>query len=175
VAGNEAVARWIVNKLKDDPDFSMVESIGSSFLEIARKDFAPFTAVAIGVHDVVKEEHVVSLFEMMGRRPEFVVNMPSKAIWSGDAIQFVHDVPAAFGRFGELIRASGEEPVSAYQNKEYSFFERIFHQHSAVIEVTRLYDRLFQLHRGPGLLDVTVVLVDAYDVSAEDIRHARNV
>jgi hypothetical protein len=102
--------------------------------------------------------------------------MPSKAIWSGDAIELIHAAPAAFGTFGELIRASSiDEAVHTYRNREYNFFERAFRQHTVVRDVTRLYDRAYQLHRRRGLPDVTVVLVDAYDVSAEDIRHARDL
>jgi hypothetical protein len=124
VPGDEGVARWIANKLKDDDEFTKVASIGSGFLEIARKDRPPFTAMAIGVQDTVMLEHVAPLSEVQGRQPEFVVNVPSKAIWSGPAIELVHDAPAAFGTFGDLVRASREEPVSTYRNKEYAFFER---------------------------------------------------
>jgi hypothetical protein len=174
VAGDDGVAKWIANKLKDEGALSVVESIGSGFLEIACKDGTRFTAAAIGIQDVIGRDHVVPLFELEKIQPQFVVNVPSKAIWSGSAIDFIHDAPAAFGTFGELIRASREVPVSAYRNKNYIFFERAFRQHTAVREVTRLYDRVFQLGRGRGLPDVTVVLVDAYDMSAEDIRNARD-
>jgi hypothetical protein len=176
MAGDERVASWIANKLKDDKQFSLVDSIGDGFLEVARKDHAPFQAVAIGVQDVVAGGHVAHLFEVKGRRPEFVVNVPSKAIWSGAAIDLVHSAPAAFGTFGELISASSlDEPVHTYRNKEYSFFERAFRQHTAVRGVTRLYDKAYLLRRWGGLPDITVVLVNAYDVSAEDIRHVRDL
>src|SRR5882757_422781 len=163
MAGDEGVAIWIADKLKNDGTFSAVDSVGSGFLEIVRKDQFPFTAVAIGVRDVITRVHVAPLFGGNERRPEFVVNVPSKAIWSGTAIEIIHDAPAAFGALGELIRASREDRVSTYRNKEHSFFERAFRQHSAVRDITRLYDRVFQLHRYRGLKDVTVALVDAYD------------
>lgn len=175
MAGDEAVARWIVNKLKDDPAFISITSMGSGFFEVSRKGFNAFTTVAIGVRDVVKVQHVAPLFEVEGKKPEFVVNVPSTAVWSGDAIGYVHDAPAAFGTLGDLIRASGEVPVATYRNREYAFFQRVFSQHTEVLEVTRLYDKLFRLHRTGKLPDVTVVLVDAYDVSAEDVRNVRAV
>jgi hypothetical protein len=175
VPGDETVARWIVNKLKDDSAFISVTSTGSGFLEVARKGFDPFTAVAIGVREVVRVQQVAPLFEVEAQKPEFVVSVPSSAVWSGDAIGYVHDVPAAFGTLGDLVRASGEVPVSTYRNKQYAFFQRVFSQHTEVLEVTRLYDRLFRLHRTRGLPDVTVVLVDAYDVSAEDVRNVRAI
>jgi hypothetical protein len=67
------------------------------------------------------------------------------------------------------------EPVSSYRHKEYGFFERAFRQHSAVEGVTRVYDKVFQLHRRRQLADITVVLIDAYDMSAEDVRRAREL
>jgi hypothetical protein len=74
MAGDERIANWIANKLKDDEQFRLVNSIGEGILEVARRDHAPFQAVAIGVQDVVVEDHVAPLFEVKGRRPEFVVN-----------------------------------------------------------------------------------------------------
>lgn len=168
----EGVAKWIADKLKSDQQFSEVDSIGSGFLEITRKDSPPFTAVAIGIKDIVMRDHVTPLFNVGNRRPQFVVNVPSKAIWSGPAIDFIHDAPAAFGTFGELGKAAREDSVCTYRNKNYNFFERAFRQHTAVSDVTRLYDRVFQLHRYRRLSDVKVVLIDAYDMSAEDIRNA---
>jgi hypothetical protein len=114
------------------------------------------------------------LFESK-RSPEFVVNVPSKVIWSGPAIEIIHGAPAAFGTLGELAKAARDENVSSYRHREYSFFERAFHQHSAVRDVTRLYDKVFQLHRHRGMPDVIVTLIDAYDMSAEDIRNARDL
>jgi hypothetical protein len=173
VPGDEAVAKWITKKLKDDQDFGSVKLVGNGFLEITRKNSIPFITAAIGIRDIVRPGHVVPLFGE--RNPQFVVNVPSKAIWTGEAINIIHDAPAAFGTFGELIRASREPPVSTYRNKEYSFFERAFRQHTGVREVTRLYDKVFQLHRFRGMPDVTVVLIESYDMSAEDIRNARDL
>jgi hypothetical protein len=153
VSGDERVANWIAGK--SDAEFSAVP-VGSGFLSVTRKGGAQFTAVAIGVADIVTLSHVKPLFESE-LQPEFVVNVPSKAIWSGSAIDFIHNAPAAFGTFGELIRASREEPLHSYRNKEYSFFERAFRQHSAVSQVIRVYDKVYTLGRVRGMSDVTVV------------------
>ena len=172
MAGDEGIARWVADRLRSDAQFKSVEPLGSGYLEIVRKDYAPFIAAAIGIRDVVQHSHVAPLFGGV-RRPEFVVNVPSKVIWSGPAIEIVHDAPAAFGTLGELAKAARTENVSSYRHREYSFFERAFSQHSAVRGITRIYDKVFQLHRHRGLSDVVVVLVDAYDMSAEDVRLAR--
>ena len=119
MGGDEGVAKWIVDKLTGDGQFSTVASVGSGFLELARKDSVAFTAVAIGVQDLITRDHVAPLFAVEERQPQFVVNVPSKAIWLGAAIDFIHAAPAAFGTFGELIRASRAEPVSSYRHREY--------------------------------------------------------
>lgn len=175
MAGNERVARWIAEKLKEEGDFAKIEPLGSGFLTITRKGQPSFTAAAIGVDDVVTSAHVTPVFGVDGIEPEFVVNVPSKAIWEGEAIDFIHDQPAAWGNLGDLIRASRDAPVSSYRNKQYRFFEQAFRQHDAVENVARLYDRVYRLHRSRSRADLTIVLVDAYDMSAEDVRHARDL
>lgn len=171
MAGNEAVARWIAEK--SSGEHFKINLIGAGFLQIVREEHPPFIVAAIGVQDRVTKDEVAPLFGVNDRRPEFVVNVPSKAIWTGAAIDFIHNVPAAFGTLGDMNRAASEEIVSEYRNKEYRFFERAFEQHRAVGSITRVYDKVFQLHRHHGLRDITVALVDAYDVSAENIRNAR--
>jgi len=174
VSANESAANWIAKKLGEDPDFTAVDHVGSGILEIARKGGATFKAAALGIDDVVRQTHIAPLVQIP-EPPEFIVNLPSKGIWEGGAIELVHRVPAAFGGLGDLVRASRDEPVYAYRNKQDQFFEQAFTQHSAVRKVTRVYDRLYHLERRRNLSDIMVVLVDAYDMSSEDVRHARDV
>jgi hypothetical protein len=105
--------------------------------------------------------------------PEFVVNIPSSASWSGPAIATVHAVPAGFGSLGDLGRAARQGDVAGYRNKEFGFFERAIGQHSNVRQLTRLYDTVFVADRYSGRA-LTIALVDAYNMSAEDVRTARS-
>lgn len=173
MSGSENVAEWIAGKLKNNDRINEVRPLGSGLLELVRKDGPAFVAAAIGEASLITADHVAPLFGLVGKKPEFVVNVPSKAIWSGSAINLIHKQPAAFGTLGELEKAVREEHASSYRNKEYSFFERAFQQHNAVIGVTRIYDKVFEIHRSRGLPNFTVALVDAYDMSAEDVRNAR--
>jgi hypothetical protein len=176
MSGDEGAAAWIVKKLQesDEHEFESIANLGAGYLRIISKRSGPFIAAAIGVQDVIKYSDVSNLFGN-GYQPGFIVNVPSKAIWRGDAISFIHDAPAAFGKFGDLSRAAATGAPSTWRNKEYAYFETAFEQHSAVRSVIRLFDRKFLLERKPGLPDFTVVLVDAYDLSAEDIRNARHL
>src|SRR6266852_5593693 len=137
MGASERVANWIVDKLRDDQNLK-VEHVGSGFLQVARNRGASFIAAAVGVDDVVREEHVSSLFLLNQHNPEFVVNVPTKAIWTGGAIDLIHNAPAAFGSLGDLVRASQNTPASAYRNKQYAYFEQAFHQHRAITGVRRL-------------------------------------
>ena len=61
--------------------------------------------------------------------------------------------------------------MSGYRNKQFNFSNKPSAS-LAVEDVTRVYDRLYRVHRRRGLADLTGVLVAAYDMSAEDVRHA---
>jgi len=174
LSGDENAANWVLRKLLEDQDFKNSENLGSGFLKISRIEQTPFLVAATAVDDIVTQQHVEPVFSTKKRKPEFVINVPSKAIWRGDAIEFVHGSTAAFGTLGDLIRASRDEPISLYRKKDYKFFEGVFEQHNAVSEVIRLYDRKFELHRRQHD-NLTVVLIDGYDLSAEDVRNAQKL
>ena len=63
MAGDESVANWIAEKLREEDLFRAVNLIGDGFLKIERKEHAPFVAAALGVRDVIKRNHVTPLFE----------------------------------------------------------------------------------------------------------------
>lgn len=162
---------WVADKLMAAPNIAAVDVTPSGLLRISRKEQSSFTVAAIGIEDVVTDAHVAPFFAVADG-PQFVVNVPSKAIWTGPAIDLVHSGQAAFGGMGDLTRASRQEGVSSYRFRSYQFVEDGLRQHSAVRQVTRLYDRKFMVVRN-GLPDLTIVLIDAYEMSAEDVRTAR--
>lgn len=162
---------WVAGKLRAEDDITAVDVTTSGLLKISRKDYPPFKAAALGIKDVVMEAHVAAFFATADK-PHFVINVPSNAIWTGPAIDLVHGGPAAFGGMGDLSRASRDERVSSYRFRNYQFVEDGLRQHSAVRQVTRLYDRVYMAARYE-LPDLTIVLVDAYQMSAENVRLAR--
>jgi len=164
--------KWVLNHLSRIEVYSAVTQVDDDLLEVAVKDRPPFVVGVLGEQSCVMNSAVKPLFSR-SKRPSFITNIPSKAIWSGAAIEFIHNAPASFGRVGEISKAAWVEPVSAYREKNLHFFENCFEQHSRVSKVTRVYDRVFRLERRGQLPPLTVVLVDAYDMSAEDVRNAR--
>lgn len=165
--------KWVLNRLSQSESYSAVTQVDDDLLEVELKDRPSFIVGVLGEQACVERPAVEPLFSKSAK-PTFITNIPSKTIWSGAAINFIHGAPASFGRVGEISTAARAEPVSTYRNKDLSFFERCFEQHSSVSKVSRVYDRVFLLERSSRLPPLTVVLVDAYDMSAEDVRNARS-
>ena len=166
-------APWVAEKLRTADGIEAIDVISSGLLRVTRKKHSPFNVGAIGVEAVVEPANVMSLFEKADG-PQFVVNVPTTAIWTAAAIDLVHEHDSAFGGVGDLIRASREVNVPSYRYREYRFVERGLTQHNAVASLTRLYDRKFLVHRLRHS-DLTLVMVDAYEVSADDVRTARDL
>ncbi len=168
----DRIAQWVAEKLKENHDLTTAGLSDGGLLIVNRSDQKPFIVAALSEQEMVTEQHVVPFFQK-SEKPDFVVNVPSKAIWSGPAIDLVHNVPAAFGGMGDLGRAARLDDVSSYRFRNYEFVETGIRQHSAVSQVERLFDRKFLAHRWDGP-DFTIALVDTYMMSAEDIRHVRD-
>ena len=168
--GDNWAPEWVAEKIRIDPGIMEVTKIADGLLEVLRSEHKPFKVAAISFKEKIKKTHIKDLF-LPTMSPDFVVNVPTQAIWTGEAINFVHARAAAFGGMGDLSRASRLEEVSSYRFKQYQFVETGIRQHSNVSHVDRIYDRKFLVHRH-GLPDLLIVLVDAYQMSAEDVRNA---
>lgn len=164
--------KWVLNRLSQSDSYTGLTQVDDDLLRVEMKDQRTFIVGVLGEQARVERSAVEPLFSK-SEKPSFITNIPSKAIWTGAAIDLIHSAPASFGRVGEIGTAGRAESVSAYRNKEFSFFERCFEQHSGVSKVSRVYDRVFLLDRSSRLPPLTVVLIDAYDMSAEDVRNAR--
>jgi hypothetical protein len=101
------------------------------------------------------------------------VNVPSKTLWSGAAIDRIHAESAAFGTFGDVSRAASLEDAGSYRDKDMGFFINAMRQHGNVSSVSYIYDKVFKADRrvGPSLV---VAVTDAYNMSAEDVRDAKS-
>ncbi|MDZ4138529.1 MAG: hypothetical protein U1D66_06580, partial [Erythrobacter sp.] len=164
-------ASWAADKLQSDSDVTAAEIVSAGVLRIDRKEYGPFIAAILGEKQSVSNVDIES-FAGSEVKINFFANITRDAIWTGGAINAARAWPAGHGGFADLGRAIRNEPdVTRYRNKELAFFEDGFVQHTAVRSVERVYDRKFRLERF-GKPDFVVVLIDAYDMSAEDIRSA---
>lgn len=162
---------WVANKLATDHSLEVVDRTPEGFLIVRTKDTYTFVVAVLGVQNVIKLSDVQALF-VGTAKPDLVVNIPSTTLWTGSAIDFVHAVPAAFGTLGDIARAAHTKAANLFRDKGMGFFIDAMKQHGNVTFVSYIYDNVFRVDRRRGE-SITVAVIDAYNMSAEDVRNAR--
>lgn len=169
---NSNVVDWVADKLAEKEKLEIVQRTPDGLLIVRAHDDYEFSVAVLGVRNVIRQGDVAALFEG-GVKPEFLVNVPSSTLWSGCAIDFIHQAPAAFGTLGDVSRAASTGDAPSYRDKNMGFFINAMRQHSNVSSVSYVFDRVFKAERKAGR-SLTVAVVDAYNLSAEDVRNARD-
>ncbi|WP_417612102.1 hypothetical protein [Parasphingorhabdus sp.] len=170
MSGN--IVDWVASKIDPKEGLSVIGRTPEDFLMMEYRGGLHFPVAVIGVRDVILVHHVQPLFSYV-TKPQIVVNVPSKTLWSGEVISLIHAAPAAFGTLGDVRRAASTGDVPSFRNKNWDFFERGIRQHSKVREVSRIFDEVFDAKLKNGTTR-RIALVEGYHVSAEDIRNARD-
>lgn len=161
---------WVASKVKEHFEVQEVETLTPSVLRIARKEDRPFLAGVIAVDRVepsALEQLLIGGFEI-----EFIANVPKEALWTGEAIKFALHHSVAWGGFGALLSAISLPNPNEYINKEFDFVERGL-RHTKVRDLERVHDRKYVVKRS-DLNDVTVVLLNEYELTADHVRTARD-
>lgn len=167
-----SITDWVASKIDPREGLSVIDRTTEGFLVMSCRGGPEFPVAVLGVKDVIQADHVRPLFRH-ATKPQFVVNVPSKTLWSGEAISLIHAAPAAFGTLGDVRRAASTGDVASFRNKNWDFFEKGIAQHSKVRAVTRIYDEVFDAQLKNGTTR-RIALVEGYHVSAENIRDARD-
>lgn len=165
------VTAWVAGKLAANQHGVKVVGRTPEDLLVVGTDDYTFLVAVLGVPDIVQVSHVQPLF-VGANKPQLVINVPSKTLWSGAAIDFLHAVPAAFGTMGDIDRAADKKAAEFFRDKNMGFFINAIEQHKNVSAVSYVYDSVFRVERRKGA-SVTVAVVGAYNLSAEDVRNAR--
>jgi len=165
------VVDWVENKLANDHEVTVVGRTNKNFLVIEYKDGYSFNVAVIGVKGIIEDSNVLPLFETTDK-PQLVVNVPSSVLWDGFAIDAIHSEGASFGSFGDIYRAARTMDVGSFRDKNMGFFINAMRQHSNVTCVSYVYNSVFKIDRVSGE-SLTVAVIDAYNMSAEDVRNAR--
>lgn len=163
---------WVAEKLVATEGLQVVERTPEGFLVVQSKGRYSFPVAVLGVQDVIEQSDVEPHFAGP-TVPKFVVNVPSKTLWSGNAIRRIHAASAAFGTLGDIARAAATEDAGSYRDKNMGFFINAMRQHGNVSGVSYVYERVFRADRKIGS-SLTVAVIDAYNMSAEDVRNARD-
>jgi hypothetical protein len=166
------VVDWVAEKLEEKEKLEIVRRTPESILIVRAQDDYEFAIGVLGVKGVIRVSDVTPLFEGV-TKPQMVVNVPSATLWSGATIDFVHQAPAAFGTLGDVSRAASTGDAPSYRDKNMGFFMNAMRQHSNVSAVSYVFDRVFRADRKSGF-SLTVAVVDAYNLSAEDVRNAKD-
>ena len=165
------VIDWVTKKLEERGEVVIVSRTPENFLNVRYRDEYTFLVAVLGVKNLIGLHDVEPLFTE-DSNPQFVVTIPSETLWTGDAICYVHAASAAFGILGDISRAASTGNAGSYRDKNMLFFRTSMQQHSNVTDVSYVYNNVFAVERrkGPHL---TVAVIDAYNMSAEDVRTAR--
>ena len=133
MSGN--VTDWVANKLVESEGLQIVERTPEDFLVVKSKDDYTFPVAVLGVQNVIELSDVEPLFAG-DTKPKFVMNVPSKTLWSGNAIRRIHAKSAAFGTLGDISRAASTGDRRFLSRQKYG----IFHQRdeTALERVRRL-------------------------------------
>lgn len=163
---------WVVSKLKTVDHLEVLGRTAEDFLIVKSKDKAEFSVAVMGLKETIKASDLAHLFSG-ATKPQLVINVPSKTLWSGGAIELVHGEDAAFGTFGDVARAARLDNPGSFRDKNMGFFINAIRQHSNVSGVSYVYDSVLKVDRvfGPS---IAVAVIDAYNMSAEDVRDARH-
>lgn len=167
----EESTSWVAGRTKDIEKVEDVVILGPFSFRIIRVELPPFVAGVISV-STVTARHVE---EVLATSPdiEILVNIPKESIWTGEAIRLAAASQIAFGGIGDLMRAvNSEDDVRQYVRPEFHFVERGLEQHSRVTSCEREADRVYLIHRH-GLPDLSFVMLDEYELTADHIRVAR--
>lgn len=163
---------WVAEKLVSKEGLQISGRTQEDFLIVGDESEYTFLVAVLGKKDRIERADVEPLFNGTNK-PEFIVNIPSKAIWTGEAINFVHQANAAFGTLGEVSSAYRTGDAGSYRDKNMNFYTNAFWQHSNVTDVSFVYQTVLKVERRRGQ-SLTIAIVDAYNMSAEDIRNTRD-
>lgn len=163
---------WVAEKLVSKEGLQVSGRTQEDFLIVGDESDYTFLVAVLGKKDRIERADVEPLFSGHNK-PEFIVNIPSKAIWTGEAINFVHKANAAFGTLSEVSNAYLTGDAGSYREKNMRFYTNAFWQHSNVNDVTFVYETVLKVDRRRGE-SLIIAIVDAYNMSAEDIRNTRD-
>lgn len=169
---DQNVTDWVAQKLEESHDLEIDGRTPEDFLIVRRtNDGYTFLVAVLGLRNMIGRSDVEALFAGVNK-PQLIVNVPTHTLWGGNAIRYIHAASAAFGSLSDVSRAASTGDAGSYRDKNMGYFINAMEQHSNVLSVSYVYDRVFEVERITGQ-NLTVAVIDAYNMSAEDVRNAR--
>lgn len=164
---------WVINKLKDSEERDRIESVnplGDSSIEVTSKKGK---TIIVGVLDIENISNIdIRLFcDKEPKKPQILI-AKSSAVWQGNAIDYARQQNMGWGGMGLITNAFNTENYSSIQKREFDFVEKGLARHSRVTRLDRLFDRVFRIHRTGNLGPFTITLIDAYEMTGEEVQNA---
>ena len=162
---------WVARALREHSAVKDVQLVEPQVLRVDRKEHSSFAVATLGlprVNDSDVDQALAGPSDV-----EFLVNVPRESFWTGEAIKAAIRHKVGFGGLRDLMSATADEHPRLYQNKEFAFVERGLRQHTRVSSFDRLNDRQYLIKRH-GRGDLTIVLLNEYELTAEHVRAARD-
>lgn len=163
--------KWVADNLRKAEHVTAVDIVSDQVLRVSRDEHAPFIAGIVSAKRV--EEQVIKPLVEEGLGVEIIANIPEESYWTGGALRLAHKNAIATGSYGDLLRVIRVPDVRAFQSKETEFVERGLRQHDRIASFERLYDRIYLIRRD-GLPDLTVAMLNEYELTADHLRTARD-
>ena len=163
-------SHWLIGALRQHTRVARAERISRSLVMVERKDLPPAIVGILSANPVT----CADLEPLLSGEPQpaMIVNIPTRASWTGEALEKLAAEGIAFGKMYDLYRGLNQDDnLSNYQNPEYYFVERIIDQHRNVALQERRSDRVYRITRyvGPALV---IALSQDYEVTADVVRTA---
>lgn len=163
-------ANWLISSLQRHSEVTEAARVLPGIVRVDRRK-APSAIIGVISASPVQSSDYAALIAATPQ-PVFILNIPTLALWTGEAIAELEAENIAWGKMYDLYRAlNSEDDLSNYRNPSLSFVERYFRQHRNVIDIERIYDQVYRLHRARGE-PLLVALTDAYEVTADTVRTA---
>ena len=166
-----STADWVASRLVENDRLTIAGRTPEDFLLVRRNNGAVFPVAALGMRSLIERSHVEPLFTAK-LVPKLIINVPTATPWSGSAIDLAHANGAAFGALGDVARAAAMDDPGSFRNKSMEFIIESMRQHNNVDRVSYILDSKFRVELSSGH-EVSIAVIDAYNMSAEDVRNAR--
>lgn len=166
----QSLTRWMARQLESHDNVTSAREVGPCLLAVERRRYGP---VVVGVVSAARVTRgTIEGFTAGPHDLSFIVNVPKEGFWTGDALDFAESKGLAAGGVSELYSAMNVCCVNGFRRPEYTFFERVMNQHTHVTGLARKADRVYIVGTVDGR-DVTVLLLNEYELSADRVRTAR--
>jgi hypothetical protein len=166
---------WIVSELRDtkmNQDILSAERLSEELIEV-RTSKGKIVVVGVIEGATINVSDIEQVCVVAIKKPDILVSKAA-SIWNGSAIDYVRQKNIGWGGMGEIPHAFHTTDYKSIQKREYQFVEDGLLRHTRVTRLERVFDRVFKIFRTRGLRPLITVLINSYELSAEEVRNATN-